>query len=160
MRILRSLSWTVKFTNVYDCGICVKYLCTPCRCWHSQSLRQCLCKLSSRLVYLSMDIGFSLIKTFSYTHTNSILYCRVTVHWVSQKPQCLERWSVTVKGLAQRHAFGSDVRCCGWNASLSLSAGPRPTNTLEVEGVIGPLTCRVMISLYKCRDKEASSICI
>lgn len=74
---------------------------------------------------------FFFIITITHTHTHlSILHCRVTVFWVSQKPRCLEHWSVAVKGLAQRHAFGSEVGHHGWNASLSLSTGLQPTNTL------------------------------
>lgn len=72
-----------------------------------------------------------LFKTGRHIHTHSnIFHCRVTVHWVSQKTLCLEHWSVAVKGLAQRHAFGSDVRRYGWNASLSPSAGLHPASAL------------------------------
>lgn len=130
------------------------YISSVSKCWmlslHFSQLRM---RLIQWEMYFFSDTSPSQTDKYTkpytaYTHCFSIFHCRVTLQWVSQKPLCLEHWSVAVKGLGQRHAFGRDVRRCGWNASLCV------TNTLPWGRGWLDHWCPEWWSAFNCMDRH------
>lgn len=99
---IKNLCWLIKYvacahwtstntplgaqlSNVYDCGICLKYLYTPHICWHSQCPQAVLMQRCSRLVHSSRK------GTYKHIYIHYIIVSQVTPDKVSSEP-----WTTTI----------------------------------------------------------------